>query len=108
MPELPEVETIKNDLTKLIVGGEILDITTDSTKQVLPSLAKVKKEIVGATIVKIGRRAKLLQVFLSDKKILVFHLKLTGRILVRKKGTPKDDWQHVIIQLKAKSGKLGT
>lgn len=99
MPELPEVETIRRDLSRLIVGKKILDITTDSPKQVQPSLAKVKKVIAGATIKKIERRAKLLQIFLSNNQILAIHLKLTGRLLVRKKGAPKDDWQHVVISL---------
>lgn len=99
MPELPEVETIKRDLNRLIVGKKILAIATDSPKQVQPSLTEVKKAVVGATIKRIERRAKLLQIFLSNSKILVIHLKLTGRLLVRKKGAPKDDWQHVTISL---------
>jgi formamidopyrimidine-DNA glycosylase len=108
MPELPEVETIKRDLSKLIVGKKILEITTDSPKQVKPSLAVVEKAIVGTTIKKIERRAKLLQIFLSNKQILAIHLKLTGRLLVRKKGTPQDDWQHIIIKLKTQNSKLKT
>ncbi len=99
MPELPEVETIRRDLNRLIVGKKILDIATDSPKQVQPSLAKVKKAVIGTTIKKIERRAKLLQIFLSNHQILVIHLKLTGRLLVREEGAPKDDWQHVIISL---------
>jgi len=99
MPELPEVETIKKDLSKLIVGKKILDITTDSPKQVQPSLGAVKKAVIGATIKKIERRAKLLQIFLSNGRILAIHLKLTGRLLVRKKGTPQDNWQHVTLAL---------
>lgn len=99
MPELPEVETIRRDLSRLVVGKKILDVTTDSPKQVQPSLTAVKKAVVGAGIKKIQRRAKLLQIFLSNNQILAVHLKLTGRLLVRKKGAPKDDWQHVTISL---------
>jgi len=99
MPELPEVETIKNDLNKLIVGREILAIESDSLKQVKPSLAVVKKAIVNAKIKKICRRAKLIQVFLDNNKILLIHLKLTGRLLVRKQKEPEDKWQRVIIDL---------
>ena len=99
MPELPEVETIRRDLSKLIVGRKILDITTDSKKQVQPSLEVVKKEVVGTSIKSISRRAKLLSILLSNGKILVVHLKLTGRVLVRKKGAPQDDYQHVTLVL---------
>ena len=108
MPELPEVETIRRDLSRLIVGKKILEITTDSPKQVKPSLVVVKKAIVGAVIKQIERRAKMLQIFLSNNQILAIHLKLTGRLLVRKKGATKDDWQHVIIKLKTQNLKLKT
>jgi len=99
MPELPEVETIRRDLEKLIVGRKILDIKTNSPKQVQPSLTAVKKAIVGTTIKKIQRRAKILQIFFSNGKIIIIHLKLTGRLLVRKKGDRVDDWQHITISL---------
>ncbi|MCJ7792401.1 MAG: bifunctional DNA-formamidopyrimidine glycosylase/DNA-(apurinic or apyrimidinic site) lyase [Candidatus Marinimicrobia bacterium] len=99
MPELPEVETIKRDLNRLIVGRQILAMTTDSPKQVKPSLVVVKKAVTGTKIKQVKRRAKLIQIFLSNKQILVIHLKLTGRLLVRKKNTPKDDWQHVTFSL---------
>ena len=105
MPELPEVETIKQDLKRLIVGAKILEITTNSAKQVKPSVEVVKKGIEGIVIKKIGRRAKLLQIFLSNGKILLIHLKLTGRLLVRKKDEPEDNWQRVTIKLKTQSAK---
>ena len=105
MPELPEVETIRRDLTELIVGRKILDIETDSSKQVKPSVEIVKKAVVGAKIKEIKRRAKMLMVHLDNSKILVFHLKLSGRLLIRKTGVPKDSWQHVVIKLKSKSEK---
>ncbi|MFV1916868.1 MAG: bifunctional DNA-formamidopyrimidine glycosylase/DNA-(apurinic or apyrimidinic site) lyase [Patescibacteria group bacterium] len=99
MPELPEVETIKRDLSRLIVGKKILDITTDSPKQVQPSLSVMKKAVIGKTISKFDRRAKLLYMTLTKGKILAFHLKMTGRLLVRKKGAKRDDWQHVTFSL---------
>jgi formamidopyrimidine-DNA glycosylase len=99
MPELPEVETIKKDLIRLIIGKKVLDVKTDSPKQIKPSLRIVKKAIVGASIKKIERRAKLLQIFLSNGNILIVHLKLTGRLLVRDKGAARDDWQHITLVL---------
>ena len=99
MPELPEVETIKRDLSKLIIGKKILDITTDSPKQVQPSLTFLKKAVLGETIKRFDRRAKLLYMTLTSGKILAFHLKMTGRLLVRRKGAKRDDWQHVTFSL---------
>jgi len=99
IPELPEVETIRRGLTKSIVGKKVLDLGTNTPKMIQPSLTVVQKAIVGEKIEKIERRAKVLQVFLSNGKILIIHLKLTGRLLVRKKGDPPDDWQRVAIFL---------
>jgi len=99
MPELPEIETIRRGLSRLVVGKKILAITSDSPKQVQPSLSAVKRAIVGATIKKVARRAKLLQLFLDNGRILIIHLKLTGRLLVRPKDAPEDDWQRVTLRL---------
>ncbi len=99
MPELPEVETIKRGLSKLIVGKKILGIETDSPKQIQPSFKKVKKAIIGTKIKKVGRRAKIIQIFLDNDKILNIHLKLTGRLLVRNGKEPPDKWQHITIYL---------
>lgn len=99
MPELPEVETIRKDLEELIIGYKVLNITTNSPKQVQPSLSTVKKVIVGASFKKIQRRAKILQVFFSNGAIMIIHLKLTGRLLFRDKKKPLDDYQHVTLSL---------
>ena len=99
MPELPEVETIRKDLAKLIVGRKVLGIETNSPKQVQPSLTAVQKTIVGTTIKKVQRRAKIIQIFFSNGSIIIVHLKLTGRLLVRKKGDRIDDWQHITVSL---------
>jgi len=99
MPELPEVETIRRDLEKLIVGKKVLNIETNSPKQVQPSLEAVRKAIVGTTIKKIQRKAKILQIFFSNSTIIIVHLKLTGRLLVREKGDREDDWQHITLSL---------
>jgi len=99
MPELPEVETIRRGLERLIVGRKVLGIETNSPKQVQPSLAVVKKAIIGTTIKKVQRRAKVLQLFFSNGAIIIVHLKLTGRLLVRNKNDRPDDWQHITVSL---------
>lgn len=99
MPELPEVETIRGDLDKTLRGKKILGMETDSPKQFQPSFETVEKNIVGATIKEIKRRAKLILFYLSHGKILVIHLKLTGRLLIRKQGESQDEWQHAVFRL---------
>ena len=60
MPELPEVETIRSDLEKEILGAKILDIWTDTPKMLQPSVEAVRGTVVGSKIGAIKRRAKLL------------------------------------------------
>jgi len=99
MPELPEVETIRCDLEKVLVGKKILGVETDAEKLFSPSFKEVLKGVAGQTIKAVGRQAKLLYFSLSNSQYLLVHLKMTGRLLVREKGTPCDEWQHATFVL---------
>ena len=100
MPELPEVETIKNQLEKLIVGKKIKKIEVGLPKMVKLPLDKFRKMVVGAKIAGVGRRAKILIFKLSNGWSILTHLKLSGRLIFRKKGeTLKSEdtkWNHLI------------
>ncbi len=99
MPELPEVETIKRDLSKLLVGKKILDITTNTPKQIKPSLREVKKYAVGKRIKEVKRRAKFLLIFLENNLVLGVHLRMTGQLFFRKNTERKNLYQRVTISL---------
>jgi len=99
MPELPEVETIRKDLEKEIVGLTILDFKTEWPKKVFPSEKEVKRRIIGATIKSIERRAKLLIFHLSNNYKIIFHLKISGQLLIRCKGNPSDKYTHHVFGL---------
>jgi formamidopyrimidine-DNA glycosylase len=100
MPELPEVETIRGQLGKLIVGKRIKEVEVDLPKMVKLPLAKFRKIVVGSTIKGVGRRAKILIFELSNGQSILTHLKLSGQLIFRKKGEiiqPEDaKWNHLI------------
>jgi formamidopyrimidine-DNA glycosylase len=100
MPELPEVETIKNQLEKLIMGKKIEKVEVGLPKMVKLPLDKFRKIVVGAKIVGVRRRAKILIFELSNGWSILTHLKLSGRLIFRKKGeTLKSEdtkWNHLI------------
>ena len=98
MPELPEVETIKRDIEKNLIGHKIVDVWTDWEKALKPNLETFKKFVVGKKIKSVGRRAKLL-IFHIDSIPLVTHLKLSGRLLYRDQDDPTDKFTHVILKL---------
>jgi len=89
MPELPEVETVKEDLKQKIVGARILEAKTDWEKIVKePSFDRFSQQIVGKKIVDVSRRAKNIIVTLSAEKTLLIHLKMTGHLLVADETIP--------------------
>ncbi|MDD5691565.1 MAG: DNA-formamidopyrimidine glycosylase [Candidatus Omnitrophica bacterium] len=82
MPELPEVETIKRDLTKTILGKKITGVCVNNPRVIRePSPAEFKKSLEGLTVKNILRRGKLLILELSNGRALTIHLKMTGQLV---------------------------
>lgn len=82
MPELPEVETIKRQLEKSVLGKTITDIIVNKSKVIKqPSLGVFKKDLKGSKIKRIIRKAKVLILELSSGKSLVIHLRMTGQLI---------------------------
>ena len=84
MPELPEVQTIVNDLNKKIIGEEIVGFWSDWKKNVRPGFLKFKKEILGAKIVRVRRIGKQIVIDLNNEKSIIIHLKMSGHLLYKK------------------------
>lgn len=83
MPELPEVETVRRGLSKLITGKKILAIERRTDKSLPVAKADIDRFVVGSTILAVRRRAKMLIVDLSSEYSLLIHLKMTGQIVFR-------------------------
>ncbi len=103
MPELPEVETIRRDLDENLKGLVIEDIVVEK-ENLVRGMGDIREILKGAKFVGVRRRAKLL-IFDLEKAgqtiHFVAHLKMTGRFLLRKQGTPKDEYQHITFTLSA-------
>ncbi|MCX5711279.1 MAG: bifunctional DNA-formamidopyrimidine glycosylase/DNA-(apurinic or apyrimidinic site) lyase [Candidatus Omnitrophica bacterium] len=82
MPELPEVETIKRDLEKIIIGKKITKVCVHNPAVVRePGVEKFKKILTGVSVKRVLRRAKVLILELSNGKSLVIHLRMTGQLV---------------------------
>lgn len=82
MPELPEVETIKRDLEKTVLGKKIIKVCVYNPMVIRePSPAVFKESLKGLAIKKILRRGKLLIFELSNGSALTVHLKMTGQLV---------------------------
>jgi formamidopyrimidine-DNA glycosylase len=83
MPELPEVETVKVGLSRLLPGQQVVSVDFDWPKSFPNAEADVEQFLIGAKVAKVDRRAKVLLIELSSKYSLVVHLKMTGQLVFR-------------------------
>lgn len=83
MPELPEVETVKRTLIKLVQNKKIKSVDVRCIKMIAyPELEKFKKNLVNETIHDIKRRGKWL-IFELDNYALLSHLRMEGKYVIR-------------------------
>ena len=90
MPELPEVQTIVNDLNKKIIGEVIVDFWSDWKKSARPNFTKFKKEISGAKITGARRIGKQIIIDLSNGNSILIHLKMSGHLLYKTPSSSRD------------------
>ncbi len=114
MPELPEVETIRGQLERVVKGQRVRRVKVRRKK----SFRGRVKEVEGRKIVRVGRRAKMLVVELEGDKNLLIHLKMTGQLVYESEkgrtvgGHPTSDWvkklpsKHTRVVMELEKGKL--
>ena len=78
MPELPEVETVRRGLAPYLEGATIDKVTLNRKDLRFPFPKGFAKALEGQTILSVGRRAKYLLIRLSNGKIWLGHLGMTG------------------------------
>lgn len=105
MPELPEIETIRRLLSlgsggqpgllgEPIVSAELLWQRTLAA----PSPGEFLERIAGRRIAEITRRGKYL-IFLLDRDALLFHLRMSGNLLVEPRQAPVAPHHRLLIFL---------
>jgi formamidopyrimidine-DNA glycosylase len=83
MPELPEVETIRNELIPHVVGRRITGIELYWERAVLkPPVDEFRHRVEGQEIKGISRRGKYLLFHLGSGQVLILHLRMTGSLLL--------------------------
>jgi formamidopyrimidine-DNA glycosylase len=101
MPELPEVEHICRYLRARLVGAKIRALTHLDWPRALRGItpAALRRDLAGAAIAAVERRAKLVLVGLEDGRTLVFHLKMTGKLWAEPSLRPPDRATRAIFAL---------
>ncbi|MDY6918260.1 MAG: bifunctional DNA-formamidopyrimidine glycosylase/DNA-(apurinic or apyrimidinic site) lyase [Chloroflexota bacterium] len=99
MPELPEVETIRRDLTRAIVGRRFAAVDLKWPRMVLyPSPEAFSRRLKGQGIRDVGRRGKYLLVHLDGGDTLVLHFRMSGSLLLADAG-PDDPYCRAVFTL---------
>lgn len=97
MPELPEVETVRRSLERLVVGKTIRDVDVFVEKMIRNMDENRLKEIITNQVINgIKRRGKYLLFDVGDYYI-VSHLRMEGRYFIKHLDEPKDKHEHVIF-----------
>jgi formamidopyrimidine-DNA glycosylase len=78
MPELPEVETVRQGLRPFIEGARIEAVQLNRADLRFPFPEGFAEALTGATIVSAGRRAKYLLFALSNRLTWLSHLGMSG------------------------------
>jgi formamidopyrimidine-DNA glycosylase len=98
MPELPEVETVKNQISPHIIGRTITEITLPWEGMVKePSVKDFLEGTRGQKITGTDRHGKYLILTLSSGDCLIIHLKMTGSLILGTSEPPK--YTRAIIHL---------
>ena len=101
MPELPEVETVARDLQRWVAGATITDaeVRWERTIRHPQPSDRFVGELRGATIRRVGRRAKSVLLHLADGRVMTVALRMTGALIVAPPGTPDDRYARVVFRL---------
>ncbi|MDQ3106572.1 MAG: bifunctional DNA-formamidopyrimidine glycosylase/DNA-(apurinic or apyrimidinic site) lyase [Actinomycetota bacterium] len=100
MPELPEVETIRRDLDKEVVGKRIKTVEVTGMRSIRRHTQKKQfiSRLEGKKILGVERKGKYLLVRLEGGDFLVIHLGMSGQLLWSKAGKEeKAKHTHVVF-----------
>jgi len=100
MPELPEVETVVNDLRPGLVGRTIVGAWVHWPKTIATHTPiEFSKKIINQSILGINRRGKFLSFALSSGDTLFVHLRMTGRFTIEQKPGTSGSHERVSLEL---------
>lgn len=107
MPELPETETIARDLDARVRGATIEAITVthaDVLREVTPRA--LRSRVIGSSIARCWRRAKLIVVDLSTGDRIVVQPRFTGAMLIDDGSLPEVERRYSTIAFELSDGRI--
>ena len=100
MPELPEIETVKNVIEPQIKGLIIRKVTVNRSEVIAqPNADEFCRGVTGQEISAMTRRGKFLIFHLKNESRIILHLRMTGCLLVTPSDYPIEKHTHIIMRL---------
>ena len=96
MPEIAEVETVRNTLKKIILNKRIKEIKAYYPKILLDDVSFVNQCLRKERFIDIKRRGKWL-LFETEHYFLLSHLRMEGKYFIKKENDPIEKHEHVEI-----------
>lgn len=104
MAELPEVETMRRDLKREVVGRRLEAVRVwQSRMRHAQDPQELEQRAAGRAIRAVARRGKYLLLDLDGAEVLVIHRGMTGNLFLRDPSDPPD--AHLHLQLRLDDGR---
>jgi formamidopyrimidine-DNA glycosylase len=101
VPELPEVETVRQRLAPLLEGRSLARVEISDARLTRPlDPVLVARELEGEQVVSVDRRGKYLIVRFASGRALLVHLRMTGSLRHAADGSlPPDPYRRAVVRL---------
>jgi formamidopyrimidine-DNA glycosylase len=101
MPELPEVQTVVNDLNLAGLPGRIITGARVFWPRTIDTLSPEEfcRQIMGQRIITIWRRAKYIVIDFASGLHLLIHLRMSGRVHLVLSDVERGKHEHVVLDL---------
>ena len=98
MPELAEVEVVKEVLSNSVINTKIIDIDCFYEAMIEPSYLEFKSKLINKTIKRIDRLGKYL-IFVLEDIAFISHLRMEGKYFYLPENTEISKHTHVVFHL---------
>ncbi len=99
MPELPEIQTIVNELERVLPGKRIKSCRVLRDKMVQGDQHRFRQQVKNKNIRKIERRGKYIVITLSSSQMIIVHLRMTGKFIFQPLKSPAQKHDRVVFEL---------
>lgn len=96
MPEIAEVETVRNTLKKRILNKKIKEVKVFYEPIIESNINDFKNNLIGQSFIDIKRRGKWL-IFETENYYLLSHLRMEGKYFIKNINEIKEKHEHVFI-----------